>query len=82
MEPKVIMDRAGQRPCKWKQSSLHTERRGIIVGENPTNGNKVVTDSLTGETFVVPGNLVKEVTLFGPEDMPNDEFLKQYFGES
>ena len=78
-ELKLISHRMHQRPCRYKQSASHAERKGIITGVNEHRRIVQVMDSYTGETFMVPAELVKEVALFGPEDMPSKDYLRGYF---
>lgn len=76
---KLLSHRMTQRPCRYMVNPLATERQGIIVGIDPGRKMVLVQDSYTGEKFNVPASLVKEVALFGPEDMPAEKYLKGYF---
>ena len=76
---RLLSHRFAQRPCRYKMSDLHAEKQGVIVGVNVKGGFVLVMDSYTGQTFKVPARLCKEVTLFGPEDMPSEKYLRGYF---
>lgn len=77
LRQKYLSTRALQKPCRYQTSRLSPERKGVIIGDSPKM--MLIQDSYTGETFNVPKSLVKEVALFGPEDMPDDKWLVGYF---
>jgi len=75
----LLSHRLQQRPCIYKRSDRHAEQKGIITGVNVAGNFCMVMDSYTGETYQVPARLVREVALFGPEDMPSEKYLRGYF---
>jgi len=77
LREKYLSTRALQKPCRYQQNRLAAERKGVLIGVGPVD--YLIQDSYTGETFKVPKSLVKEVALFGPEDMPDEKWLVGYF---
>ena len=72
---KTVVNRVMERPCRYILGSLIGERRGIIVGVGPAH--YIIRDSRTLETHRILKSNVKEVALWGPEDIPKDYFTKQ-----
>jgi hypothetical protein len=69
------MNSGTERPCRYIRRAYEGERRGIIIGVGPNVF--LIRDSLELTTHSIPASDVKEVALWGPDDIPKDYFRKQ-----
>lgn len=64
-----------ERPCRYIRRKYEGERRGIIQGIGPDH--YLIRDSEELTTHKIKKSDVKEVALWGPDDIPKDYFRKR-----